>query len=255
MPRLLLLRAYMDTSDGGYYSPLHSSGCVSLLPMPEKKRIRRPPAFLRPRYLVDPCTGGSLDKYYVSGCFERYPHTVHNDPRPDLGFYTGYYMPRGRVPHREPKKLRRGDILLFMAGLAEYPEDTWRIARSVRDVQKILTGLKREGKAGIYIVSGLVVEEVLDISQTGWNRALKKYPQLRYSPHYYRRGDKPVAVIGRGFYLNPPLMIYSYKTGLTRKFIELIGEDNAVKVSRNNFRRSAVIEVPYNTIKDIVYLA
>lgn len=245
----------MDEANGGYYSPLHEGGCASILPVPEKNSLRHIPSFMNPDNIVDPCGYGVLSRYYVCDCFSNNVKAVHNDPRPDLGFYTGHYAPYGRIPKSFGKRLREGDILLFMAGLAEYPEDLWDHCRTVKDVRKVLSSLKRRGKAGIYIVSGLVVERVVDIGRTGWVKALRDYPVLEYSPHYYSWDDRTVAVIGKGFIISPPLKIYCFREGLSREFIDLVGRDNAVKIMRNNFRRSGVVEVSYRRVRDIVYLS
>ena len=255
MTKLLMLRVYMDTVNGGYYSPLHENGCATTLPMPETIRLRHIPSFLKPDNVIDPCGYGLLSKYYVKECFKNDQIALHNDPRPDLGFYTGHYSPKGRIPKSSEKQLREGDILLFMAGLAEYPEDIWDKEKSLWNIRKMLTKLKKTGKAGIYLVSGLIVEKVIDVRSIGWSRILKKYPILRFSPHYYRIKDHTVAVLGKGFTINPPIKIYCFKNGLTKYIIDLIGEANTIKIMKNNFRKSGIINVPYRRIRDLIYLA
>jgi len=252
--KLLMLRVFMDTANGGYYSPLHEDGCASILPMPETEKLRYVPSFLNPDNVIDPCGYGCLSRYYVKECFKNIQKAIHNDPRPDLGFYTGHYSPKGRIPKSPHKKLDEGDIILFMAGLAEYPDNLWEKKPSLRDIQKSLSKLKKRGKAGIYVVSGLIVERIVDVKLSSWSKVLKKYPVLRFSPHYYRLKDHTIAVLGRGFNINPPLKIYCFKQGITRTFIELIGRENAIKIMKNNFRKSGIIEIPYRRIRDIVYL-
>jgi len=254
MTKLLMLRVYMDMVNGGYYSPLHENGCATVLPMPESMRLKHVPAFLRPDHLIDPCGYGLLSRYYVKECFKNSQVAIHNDPRPDLGFYTGHYSPRGRIPKSPHKRLSEGDIILFMAGLAEYPDDLWKKKPSLRDIQKNLAKLKRKGKAGIYIVSGLIVEKIIDVKASSWSKVLKKYPVLRFSPHYYRISDHTIAILGKGFSINPPMKIYCFKNGLTSDFIELVGKEIATKIMKNNFRRSGVVEIPYRKVRDIIYL-
>jgi len=254
MTRLLLLRVFMDTSNGGYYSPLHENGCASLLPMPETAQLKYTPSFLNPDNIIDPCGYGYLSRYYANECFRNSQKALHNDPRPDLGFYTGHYSPKGRIPKSFNKRLNEGDILLFMAGLAEYPDDIWDNKPSLRDIQKKLYKLKKKGKAGIYLVSGIVVEKTIDIRSTGWSKVIKKYPVLRFSPHYYRIRDHTIAILGKGFSINPPMKIYCFKNGLTSGFIELVGKEIATKIMKNNFRRSGVVEIPYRKVRDIIYL-
>ncbi len=243
----------MDTANGGYYSPLHEDGCASLLPIPETTDLRYVPSFLNPDNIVDPCGYGYLSRYYAKECFKDKQKVIHNDPRPDLGFYTGHYSPKGRIPKSPQKRLGEGDIILFMAGLAEYPDNLWEKKPSLRDIQKSLSKLKKRGKAGIYVVSGLIVERIIDVKLSSWSKVLKKYPVLRFSPHYYRLKDHTIAVLGRGFNINPPLKIYCFKQGITRIFIELIGRENAIKIMKNNFRKSGIIEISYRRIRDIIY--
>lgn len=252
--KLLMLRVFMDTANGGYYSPLHEDGCTSILPVPETTNLRYVPSFLNPDNIIDPCGYGFISRYYAMECFKKGQKAVHNDPRPDLGFYTGHYSPKGRLPRSPGKRLEEGDIILFIAGLAKYPSDLWEKKPRANIVRRILAKLKKNGLAGIYIVSGLVVEKVIDINSLGWSKVLKKYPVLRYSPHYYRLRDQTVAVLGKGFNIDPPLKIYCFKEGVTRHLRELMGWENAIKIVKNNFRRSGVINVSYKKIKDLVYL-
>ncbi len=193
--------------------------------------------------IADPCTGNKLSIYYPIE-YDIKP-LVHRDPRLDLGFYTGYYAPKGRLPKREGKKLSRGDYLLFMAGLAMYPKVFWSRRRKLSEIKNIFRKLVREGKAGVFIVGGLRVIELIDTSATGWSSVLDYYPFLAESPHYYRVNDYPVAVVGESLNINP-LMIADSTGKPTEKLIALIGEEYARRIARNNYRKSSVIRVNEN---------
>ncbi len=241
MPKLLLLRAFFETSNGGYYSPLHENGCASLLPIPDdRRRYRRIPQHLLADKITDPCTGNSISIYYPIEYGTR--PLVHRDPRLDLGFYTGYYAPNGRLPKREEKRLGEGDYLLFIAGLAMYPEDFWIMRRRLGEIRRVFRKLVREGKAGVFIVGGLRVIELIDTSATGWSEAIEKYSFLAESPHYYRVKDYPVAVVGEPLIIDP-IMIADSTGKPTRKLVALIGEERARSIARNNYRKSRVIRV------------
>ncbi|ADI31854.1 hypothetical protein [Staphylothermus hellenicus] len=149
MAKLLILRAFLETSNGGYYSPLYRK-CYTLLPIPEDPyRLREIPLHLQPGKIIDQCTGEKFSKFYP---VEHDNNPIHNDPRLDLGIYTGYYMPKGRLPHKKGKKLEENDLLLFMAGLAEYPEKFWSKRRGLREIKKAFRDSLVNGKAGIFIV-------------------------------------------------------------------------------------------------------
>ncbi len=235
MARSLVLRAWSDTSNGGQYSVLHQGGCVSLIPIPETSSMRRVPCFLRPRCLLSLCSLRPLSFYMA-----RYSPVLHNDPRLDKGFYTGYWAPRGRLP----RSLGRGDVLLFVAGLVQ--EDYAGLATRPRK-------LVERGLAGIYFVGGIAIEEILDTRSTGWGEALRRWPWLAYSPHYWRRGDTPVAVVGQGFMFRPPLLASAPGTlrAPSEAAIELLGADAARGLARNHFRRSRIVELGLGLVRAV----
>ncbi len=238
----------METSNGGYYSPIHPArDCYTLLYIPETRPLMNKPPHLYPENIIDKCSGRPLSDYYP---VELRGKPIHRDPRLDLGFYTGYYMGppgHGRLPKNPDKGLGRGDLLLFMAGLATYPEEPWGKGFTLPMVKRVLRKTCRMGGCGVYIVGGIIVEHIVDTSVAGWNRAISEHPVLEQSPHYYRISgdgrDHPVAVVGRGFQLDRPLLIGRGKNNPHRNLAELIGEGNAVMVSRNNYRRSRIIVV------------
>lgn len=241
MPRLLLLRVFFETSNGGYYSPIHGDGCASLLPIPDdRRRYRVIPSHLLANNIVDTCTGDKLSAYYPME-YGVQP-LVHRDPRLDLGFYTGYYAPGGRLPKSNDKRLGEGDYLLFMAGLARYPRSFWNTRRRLGEIKRVFRKLVREGRTGIFIVGGLRVTRVVDVSVDGWDRVLEEYPFLAESPHYYRFNDHPVAVIGKPLSIDP-VMIADSAGKPTRKLVELIGREYAYRVARNNYRKSKVVRI------------
>ncbi len=245
MPKLLLLRAYIETSNGGYYSPIHSDkNCYTLLYIPENPaRLRMVPDHLIPQNITDPCTSRKLADYYP---IEMKDKPIHRDPRLDLGFYTGYYMPQGRLPKKPGKRLEPGDHLVFMAGLAEYPPNYWDKPHTQREIIRTFRQICRNPKrCGIYIVGGIIIKEIINIVETGWNNAITIHPDLKESPHYYRKNDHPVAVIGKSYILNPPVRISSLVDNRrpSEQLIQIVGERNAYSIARNNYRRSGVLEV------------
>ncbi len=235
MARGLVLRAWSDTANGGQYSVLHRGGCASLIPIPETGPMRRVPCFLRPQCLLSPCSLRSLSFYMA-----RYSPVLHNDPRLDKGFYTGYWAPRGRLP----RSLGRGDVLLFVAGLVR--EDYAGLATRPGK-------LVRRGLAGVYFVGGIVIEGILDTKSIGWREALRRWPQLVYSPHYWRRGDTPVAVVGQGFMFRPPLLASAPGTlrAPSEAAIELLGANAAKGFARNRFRRSRIVELGLDLVRAV----
>ncbi len=246
---LVLVRVFSDTNNIGYYSVLHDDQCISLLPIIETTGLRDKPIFMDPYRIIDPCRNVPLITYYK---FTKYRiNAIHNDPRLDLGFYTEENKP-SRLPK---KKLKKGDIILFMAGLAQYPPEIWFFDNV--NMRKILYNLRKEGKIGVYIVGGLVVERKIEINNSQWNDAISKYPVLTYSPHYYRVEKRNTfAVLGKGFYIDPPIKIAVLTTKgyrLTRKFISLIGYNNAEKLLRQNFRKSRYILVEHDRLEKILF--
>ncbi len=245
MTRILLLRVFVETSNGGYYSPLHEDGCATLLPIPDDKRkYRTIPSHLLAGNIVDECNGRELSQYYPVELGEN--PIVHRDPRLDKGFYTGYYAPKGRIPRRHGKRLGRGDYLVFIAGLARYPRGFWEKRRRLAEIHRAFTEARRRGLTGIYIVGYIVVEDIVDVNADGWSRVLEKYSFLKESPHYYRVNDKPVAVIGKPVKTRPPIMIADSTGSPTIMLAELIGRENALKLAKNHYRKSRVLNVePY----------
>ncbi len=242
MSKLLLLRAFIESSNGGYYSPIHQDrGCYTLLYIiDDPNRYSWIPDHLLPDNIVDNCTGYRLSVFYPVEYLDK---PIHRDPRLDLGFYTGYYMPHGRLPVKDDKRLGRGDLLLFMAGLCKYNENLWGGRYSLSRFRSVFRRVYRSGFCGIYIVGGIIVEDIVDVSVYGWENIISSYPFLKYSPHYYRVGDEPVAVIGSGFKLVKPLLIGFRRGVYSGYFEELIGRRDALMVSMNNFMRSRVIEI------------
>ncbi|WFO74896.1 hypothetical protein J4526_07440 [Desulfurococcaceae archaeon MEX13E-LK6-19] len=239
MPRLFMMRVYLSTSDlkvmPGYYSPfLREKECAGLIPIPDEHIPQdRLPAHLDPCRAIEPCTGL---KYEMLQPLE-WSWILHRDPRLDLGFYTD---PRFN-------RVRSGDIVLFVAGLAEYPRGFWGSRRwSIKEIRRVFTDSVRQGKAGIYVVGGIIVEKVLNISRLkdGWKKALEIAPILKYSPHYYHGNDYPVALIGKSFILEPPLPVSKPVPGKlvgppTRLLVKLLGEEKAYAYARKNYRKSS----------------
>jgi hypothetical protein len=229
--KLLVLRAWADTSTSGFYSALHPTGCPTLIPIPETKPLRthRPPCFMNPECMLSPCTARRLADYMP----RRY--VLHNDPRLDHGFYTGYYAPRGRIP----RMISGGDVVLFAAGLAKEQvlgEKQWRS----------LAVLAAKGLAGIYLVGGILIEHIIDVSDLGWSRALAMYPRLVFSPHYWRRWDAPVALTGKGFWVLPPLPLSGGSLReASAEARRLLGSSVAESFARSRFRRTRLLSMGF----------
>lgn len=245
---IVLIRVFSDLVNIGYYSVIHSDDCVTLLPLVETRRVRGKPSFLDPRRVIDKCTGDPLIKYYL---FTKYRvEIIHNDPRIDLGFYTEEYRGR-RLPKR---KLKKGDLVLFMSGLAEYPDKIWYYRST--SISRVLRDLKREGKVGIYLIGGLFVEKTVRIKSDEWSEVIERNQVLMYSPHYYRLEDRDAfAVIGRGFYINPPLRIakltiHGYR--LSNELISLIGRRESYKLTKQNFRKSKYLTIKQDKFENII---
>ncbi len=239
--KALFLRVFVETSNGGYYSPIIDD-CYVALPIPETTKIPDPPDHMLPDKIIDKCTGRTLDHYYPLE-LTRNNHPVHNDPRLDLGFYTDYYMPIGRIPKKNDKKLSKNDVIIFMAGFAYYPQGFFESKHTLRDIRKEFMKAHREGKTGIYIMGYIVIKDMVNVEEIGWRKAIQKYPVLRYSPHYYRQNDKPLAIIGKGYILANPIKIYSKSQGISPVLKKIIGGRQAVSMARNNFRRSSVVNI------------
>ena len=253
MARLLLLRAWLDTGSlrggRGYYSPLTEDGCPMLIPIPET-RVEKPwsqlPSSLDPRRWRSRCTGQPLEHYMPL----EHPWLLHNDPRLDTGgegFYTDYYAPKGRLPKSPEKELRPGDVLAFAAGLASYPRGFWERRRRHREILQAFREAVARGDAGLYLVGYLVVQEVIDTSKTGWERAISRHPVLRESPHYHRIGDRPVAVLGKPRMLEKPLRLASPLGGRLcgrpeEPLVEILGARAAARLVKQNCRRSSVVQ-------------
>ncbi len=246
--KLWILRAFLDTSSlrgrGGYFSPLHARDCATLIPIPEIDAKRS--VFLDPSVVKDECTGKPLEHYMPTDM----GWLLHRDPRLDLGFYMDYSW-------RLSSSLARGDMLAFMAGLARYPEGFWERRRSYREIKKAFRESVRLKRAGIYLVGLLHVREVIGISRSGWDYALRSHPQLSESPHYQRPDDKPIAVVGRGYLVSPPapLSIPSIKlsgqppTDLAKA---LLGIEVAGKMAGGNYRKSRGVEKNLDEIGEVL---
>ncbi len=184
MGEAFLVRVFADTSSVGYYSPL-LDGCPALLPVPEPRlELEEAPAWLDPRAVRDPCSGRPLESYMPEGSL----WVLHRDPRLDLGFYTEPLGRRGRLPR---SRLRRGWLLVFASGLAVYPRGFWERPRRRGEVMRAFRDAVASGRAGVYAVAGLLVDEVVEVRS--WNGAPGV---LRESPHA-AVGEPALAVLGR----------------------------------------------------------
>ena len=251
MTKMLLLRVYLDTNQfyGGYYSPIHDNGCITFLPIKETHQLREIPSHLNAIKIIDKCTNMQLSMFYPREWVINNKLAVHNDPRLDLGFYTGHYAPIGRIPRR----LARNDYILFMAGLAKYRAGFWDKPRSKSEIIKAFKEAKDKGNAGIYIVAYIKVNDIVEIKN--WLQAIKKYPNLKYSPHYYWEDTQriTVAVIGESNYIIPPIKIFDLKEKKpTRVLVDLIGKENTVRLIKNNFRKSRLIIMDSEQIENLI---
>ncbi|RLG79212.1 MAG: hypothetical protein DRO13_06310 [Thermoprotei archaeon] len=244
----VLIRVYSDLGNVGYYSVLHSDGCTTLLPVAEEEGLISIPNFMNPLRIRDKCTDKPIAHYYAFA--KRSIKAVHNDPRIDLGFFTENYR-GGRLPK---KSIRIGDYVLFMSGLAEYPEKTWYLDR--KEFYRLVKSLRKKGKVGIYIVGGIVVERKLVIRSRDWDSVSAKHPVLLYSPHnYWSERKDTLAVIGRGFYVKPPVRVATLTdTGFrpSAKLIRLVGRTAANKLVRQRFRKTGLLILDREKLEEIV---
>ncbi len=243
----LTLRVYLDTSSlpggGGYYPPLHPGrGCATLLPVPEPGLRGRPPP-LDPWVAGDPCTGRAVAWFQPLGL--EWP--LHRDPRLDLGWYMDRWAPRGRLPRR----LAGGGLLLFVAGLAVYPEGFWAERRSLSEIRRAFRGAVEAGRAGVYLVGLLEAWEALDVGREGWGRLLARCPTGAESPHYWTRDHWTVALLGRGFLVEPPL--YMGRPGSASEAArQLLGGEAAEALARGRFRRSRLLALSLDALESLV---
>ncbi len=264
-----ILRVFLDGSSlggRGYYSPLHrEKGCATLIPIPEDPLFLReeyrvnPPSFMDPDKWIDSCTGATistfmpikpptrLDNFVKSipgrrGIAYREPWILHNDPRIDRGFYTD-------TGSRIPKDLKRGDILFFAAGLAEYPRGFWDKRRTLSSIISTFNRAKDEGKTGIYLVGGIIVKEVVHLdTDEDWEKAISMHSYLRESPHFYRVNRSAIAIIGRGFTVSPPAPLTTPRRGSSlgrpsKLLQEILGREAAYSFIRGNARISRLVEI------------
>ncbi|MCD6195438.1 MAG: hypothetical protein J7J82_01465 [Staphylothermus sp.] len=243
MAKTILLRVYAESANGGVYSILWED-CLTILPIPERQILRNDPKHLRMDKIIDKCTNKPIKEFYPKRIREKYLY-VHYDPRLDKGFYTDYYMPRGRLPKKKNKRLDENDLLLFMAGIVESKKSN---ITKIPSINKSV----RNGKAGIFIIGGIIVEEIINVSEIGWKKAIKKYPELKLSPHYYRYGDSPVAVIGKSFILEEPYPLMMFPRIINKNAFKLLGKEILYNMIRNNFRRSRVFETNPDKILKIL---
>ncbi len=269
MVNVKILRVFLDGSSlggRGYYSPLHRElGCASLIPIPEDPLLLReeyrvnPPSFMDPDKWIDVCTGRVISSFMPirppirlnefvrgvpsrKGIAYREPWILHNDPRIDRGFYTD-------TGSRIPRELKRGDILFFAAGLAEYPRDFWNRRRTLSSIINAFNRAREEGKAGIYLVGGIVVKEVVHLdTNEDWEKAISMHSYLRESPHFYRLNRSAIAIIGRGFTVSPPAPLTIPRRGSSlgtpsRLLQEILGKEAAHSFVRGNARISKLVEV------------
>ncbi len=248
MPRLLLLRAWLDTGSlpggRGYYSPLEE-GCPVLIPIPEHGvAAGEPPEWIDPKRWRSGCSGRPLADYMPLD----HEWLLHNDPRLDLGFYTDYYSPWGRIPRSPEKELRPGDIVAFAAGLAEYPRGFWARRRRLAEILRVFAEARSRGRTGVYLVGYIRVQRVVDVDKLGWENVLHRYPVLGFSPHLLRPGDRPVAVLGEPHVPEEPLPLARSVAGrlcgtATETLIRLLGARAARGFLRQKCRRARVVNV------------
>lgn len=251
MIKTLLLRVYIDTNQlyGGYYSPIHDNGCTTLLPIKETHQLREVPPYLNATEIIDKCTNMPLLTFYPQEWIINNRLVIHNDPRPDLGFYTGHHAPIGRIP----RKLAKNDYILFMAGLAKYRAGFWDKQRNKSEIIKAFREAKDKGNTGIYIVAYIKVNDIIEIKD--WLQVIEKYPNLKYSPHYFWKNTQrtTVAIIGESNYIIPPVKIFDLKEKKpTRVLVDLIGRENTIRLIKNNFRKSRLIIMDSEQVEELI---
>jgi hypothetical protein len=234
--RVLLYRAFLDTSTGGYYSPLHMLlKCATLIPPEEfpltPYRLEKIPPWLNPFKVRDPCTGMPLNKFLP---LDR-KWVLRNNPRLDLGFLTDRPIARGG---KIPWGITKDSLILFISGLAEYPEDFWETPRRLVEIRRAFRESLHNCKASLYAVGGLIVEKFIDVLNYGWKRIVNKYPCLKESPDYWYNDPEVVAILGKPFRLRPPIKLYTpCNWKVSQALIDLLGKKRAQKVASTVFKK------------------
>ncbi len=235
--KMLFYRAFLDTSNGGYYSPLHRElKCASLIPQVElpltPERLSIIPPWLNPYKVIDSCTGKYIEKFMPWD--KRW--VLHNDPRLDLGFLTDRPVARGG---RIPWGIINEGVIIFVSGLIVYPKDFWEVPRRFVEIKKIFKESMENCKASLYAVAGLIVKNFIDILESGWKKAIDKYPCLRESPNYWYLDPEVIALIGEPFKLRPPVKLYTFcNWNVSDVLVELLGSEVAEKVARHIIRKT-----------------
>ena len=138
-----------------------------------------------------------------------------------------------------------------------YPEGFWSKRRTLSEIRRGFRQVVDSGKAAIYLVGFLEVEEVVDTARTGWDYLLDRHPQLKHSPHHARDGDYPVAVIGRGYLVHPPAPLSKPKPHLARQppsqlLVKIIGREASRALANGNYRRSRLVQLSAKELKEIL---
>ncbi len=235
----VLLRAFFETADGGYYSPI-LRGCYELLPIPEPIRgVARPGVLKEFLYSEIDCRCGTckLSKYIPSDyvlvgsiSYSVREVAAHWDPRFDLGIYADYWRSAGgRIPVSFKKKGGR-KFLFFAAGLAKYPPGTFEGGRkSFTEIRRAFNNSDR----GVYVVAYMEVNKIVDLveysaklgvsvkggkDQVVWEKAAEEHGDIVLRvPHYARGGDLPVIIISENYgILKDPIPLIVWERGIRR---------------------------------------
>lgn len=81
----------------------------------------------------------------------------------------------------------------------------------------------------------IVIKDMVNVGEIGWKRAVSKYPVLKYSPHYCRRNDKPLAIIGKGYILADPIKTYGKSDDISPVLKKIVGSRCAGNMSKTIF--------------------
>ncbi len=240
--KVLFYRAFLDTTKGGYYSPLHEDlKCASLIPPAElpltPKRLSIIPSWLNPYKVIDSCTGNPIVKFMP---WDK-KWVLHNDPRLDLGFLTDRPIARGG---RIPWGIVNEGIVIFVSGLITYPKGFWEIPRRFVEIKRFFRESMENCRASLYAVGGLVIKDFIDILEVGWKKAIEKYPCLEQSPNYWYLDPEVIVLIGEPFKLRPPVKLYTFcNWKIGDALIDLLGPKLAEKTARNLLKKTNPLSI------------
>jgi len=148
---------------------------------------------------------------------------------------------------RIPWGLTRGDVILLIAGLARYPRGFWDTRRRKAEIRRAMRESEAQCTSGLYIVGGIIVEDLVDVAGVGWRELLSVYPCAMETSFYwdaarYGIDEGPLLVVGETFKLYPPVVVYKCNRP-ARELAKILGNEAVERALRNELRRAAPLKV------------